>query len=82
MNLLQGKILLVIFGKILCLVLRGNSLQRIIAKASALVGGGHNAAFSANDLILADLSRKSTIGAVALDFLSEQHGLPPPFAPL
>ena len=69
--LLQRIIFLVVFGKILQLMLGWNSLQRVITKASAVVGGRNDAAFLANNLFLIDLSREAAIGTVSLHFFAE-----------
>lgn len=72
-QVLQRVILLIIFGKIGGQRLWGDSLQRVVAKAAALMGGGDNAAFLANDLFLAELAAKLAVSAPAVDLFSKQH---------
>lgn len=72
---LQGKVLLVVFGKIQGLGLTRDALGGVILEPAALAGGRPEALLGTKDGIVIDLNAIITVIAGTLDFFTKQHGV-------
>ena len=70
---LQGKIQLVIFGKILWLAALRHAFERIVFELPAVVAGSDKAALGAEIRFVVELPGVDTVGAESVDLFSEQH---------
>ena len=72
----EGKIVLIVLGKIQSLWLRGDTLEGVVAEFAAVVAVGHDSLFGAEHHLFIHPRAVAAVVAGALHFFAEQHSDP------